>query len=252
MKLPYQEAGSGPALLLVHGFPLHAGMWNAQLEGLADIRRVVAVDLRGHGKAPLGEDAFSMDLFADDIIETIDALGLDQVDLGALSMGGYVAFALWRRHPLRVRSLLFMDTKAEADSEEAKAGRDTTAATLRADGMAAIWGGLGPKLLRKNPDPTSEETVRQIVLACAPEAAARDAIAMRDREDSTGTLSTITVPTLWLHGSEDQLMAADGARANALAISDCEFIEIPEAGHMAPLENPAAANDAIRKHLART
>lgn len=251
MILPSHRNGSGPALLLVHGFPLHAGMWRHQLDGLAEVRDVLAVDLRGHGTATRDDEAFSMDRFADDIAETLDAEGIESIDLGALSMGGYVAFAFWRRHPERVRSLIFMDTKPEPDGDEAKKGREGAAALVRENGMAALHEGLGPKLLASNPSPESVEALREIILACDPETAALDALAMRDRADSVPTLATITVPTLWVHGVEDALMPLDGARASAAAIAGCVFAEIPDAGHMAPLENPEATNAAIRAHLER-
>ncbi|MFP5225955.1 MAG: alpha/beta fold hydrolase [Actinomycetota bacterium] len=251
MILKHQTSGSGQPLVLVHGFPLHAGMWRDQLSGLSDIAQVVAVDLRGHGHSPIGEEPFTMELFADDLAETIDSLKLGPVHLGALSMGGYVAFAFWRRYPDRVRSMILCDTKAEADGPDAQAARDATAKTVREEGIEAIWSGLGPKLLGKDPSEEVTETLRQIVLACDPEAAALDALAMKQRPDSTGTLPTISVPSLWIHGVDDQLMAPDAARASAKAMPDCEFVEIPDAGHMAPLENPEAANEAIRRHLKR-
>lgn len=251
MILPGHRNGTGPTLLLVHGFPLHAGMWRHQLNGLADVRDVFAVDLQGHGEAPREADAFSMDLFADDLAQTLDAAGIEQVDLAALSMGGYVAFSFWRRHADRVRSLIFCDTKPEPDGDDAKKGREGAAALVRDKGMAALLEGLGPKLLASTPTKESAEALREIILDCDPETAALVALAMRDREDSVPTLATITVPTLWIHGSEDALMPLDGARASADAIKDCVFVEIPNAGHMAPLENPDATNAAIRAHLER-
>ncbi|MGH9197635.1 MAG: alpha/beta fold hydrolase, partial [Acidimicrobiia bacterium] len=93
MVLGYDEAGSGPVLLLVHGFPLDSTLWEKQLEGLKDIRRVVAVDLRGRGKSKADPNGWSVDLYADDVAKTIDSLGGDPVDVAGLSMGGYVVFA---------------------------------------------------------------------------------------------------------------------------------------------------------------
>ena len=161
MELAYEERGSGPVIIFIHGFPLDRRMWIGQLAGLAKNRRCVAVDLRGHGLSKIDdkEPAFSMDLFADDVAKTMDELGADQADICGLSMGGYVAFAFLRRHPARVRSLILADTKAEADSDEAKAGREKTAAMVREQGMEALWEGLGAKLLASNP---KEEDVAQL------------------------------------------------------------------------------------------
>jgi len=251
MQLAYEERGSGPALVFIHGFPLDRRMWIEQLSGLAGVRRCVAVDLRGHGLSTISDPdpVFSMDLFADDVAATMDELGADQADVCGLSMGGYVAFAFWRRHRARVRSLILCDTKAEADSDEAKAGREKTAQLVREQGMEQLWEGLGPKLLATNPKQTDALRLKEMFLAQPPAVIAADALAMRDRPDSTPDLGRIDVPVLWVHGEEDQLMPIDGARATAATISGARFAAIPSGGHMAPMENAAAANEAMGAFL---
>ena len=251
MELAYEERGSGPVAVFIHGFPLDRRMWIGQLSGLAKIRRCVAVDLRGHGLSKIDETdpTFSMDLFADDVAKTLDEIGADQADVCGLSMGGYVAFALLRRHPARVRSLILADTKAEADSDEAKTGREKTAAMVREQGMEALWEGLGAKLLAANPKQESTERLKEMFLAQDPAVIAADCLAMRDRPDSTGDLAGITVPVLWVHGEEDQLMPVDGGRATSEKIPGAKFSAIPNGGHMAPMENPDAANEAIQELL---
>ena len=251
MELAYEERGSGPVTVFIHGFPLDRRMWIGQLSGLAKIRRCIAVDLRGNGLSKIddAEPSFSMDLFADDVAKTLDELGADQADICGLSMGGYVAMAFLRRHPARLRSLILADTKTEADSDEAKAGREKTAAMVREQGLEALWEGLGPKLLASNPKPEDVERLKELFLAQPKEVIAADALAMRDRPDSTADLAGITVPVLWVHGEEDQLMPVDGARASAEKIPGARFAAIPNGGHMAPMENPAATNEAILEFL---
>jgi pimeloyl-ACP methyl ester carboxylesterase len=190
-----------------------------------------------------------MDLFADDVAKTLDEIGADQADVCGLSMGGYVAFAFWRRHRDRVRSLILCDTKAEADSDEAKAGREKTAAMVREQGMEALWEGLGPKLLASNPSEENVARLKEIFLAQDPAVTAADALAMRDRPDSTPDLAGISVPVLWIHGEEDQLMPVDGARATTEKIPGAKLAAIPRGGHMAPMENPTATNEAIAEFL---
>jgi 3-oxoadipate enol-lactonase len=251
MELAYEERGSGPVLLFIHGFPFDRTMWvPQQLAGLAKLRTAVAVDLRGHGLSEVmsGGD-FSMDLFADDVAKTLDAIGADKADVAGLSMGGYVLFSLWRRHPDRIRSLIFIDTKAEADSDEAKAGREKTAETVSAQGMQPIYESLGPKVVGSSPSIEVQDKLKQMMLGTAPEIAAADALAMRDRADSTADLPSITVPVLWLHGEEDALMPIDGARASAAKIPGAKFVSIPKGGHVAPMENPDATNAAIADFL---
>lgn len=250
--LAFEERGSGPTLLFVHGFPLHAGMWKAQVAGLAKNATCVAVDLRGHGMSEgIPCDGATMDLHADDLAATLDELGTDQVDLCALSMGGYVAFSFWRRHRDRVRSLIFVDTKAEEDGAEAKAGRTATAELVTKEGMPPLWEKLRGALLGDNPSAEVVAQVESIILACPPAAAASDAIAMRDRVDSVADLSQIDVPVAWIHGEQDKLMPLAGAEATVAQMKDAVLTVIPNAGHLSPMEQPALVDDAIRNHLAR-
>ncbi|MGZ6496992.1 MAG: alpha/beta fold hydrolase [Actinomycetota bacterium] len=250
MELAYEERGSGPVLLFVHGFPFDRTMWIPQLAGLAKLRTCVAVDLRGHG---LSEDEpptdYSMDLYADDVAKTLDAIGADKADLCGLSMGGYVLFSFWRRHRDRARSLIFADTKAEADGEEAKAGREKTAELVAAQGMQPLYESLGPKVVGKAPSQEVQDKLKQMILSTAPEIAAADSLAMRDRADSVADLAGIDVPVLWLHGEEDALMPIDGARATAEKIPGARFVAVPGGGHVAPMENPEAVNAAITEFL---
>jgi 3-oxoadipate enol-lactonase len=252
MQLAYEERGSGPVLAFIHGFPLDRRMWIGQLVGVAKKRRCVAMDLRGHGLSSLDDPdpSFSMDLFADDVAATLDEVGADQADICGLSMGGYVAFAFWRRHRDRVRSLILCDTKAAADSDEAKAGREKTAQLVREQGMEALHEQLGPKLLGSSPTEESRTRLRDMFLAQEPNVIAADALAMRDRPDSTGDLPRISVPTLWIHGEEDQLMPIEAARAEAEKIPGATFAAVPGGGHMSPMENPGAANEALLRFLA--
>lgn len=250
MELAYEERGSGPVLLFVHGFPFDRTMWIPQLAGLAKIRTCVAVDLRGHGLSNAEPPTdYSIDLYADDVAKTLDAMGTDKADLCGLSMGGYVLFSFWRRHRDRVRSLILIDTKAEADGEEAKAGREKTAELVAAQGMEPLYETLAPKLVGSEPSHEVQDKLKQMILSTAPEVAAADALAMRDRADSVADLPGIDVPVLWIHGDADALMPIDGARATAEKIPGARFVSIQGGGHVAPMEHPAAANTAMTEFL---
>lgn len=250
MILGFDESGTGAALVLVHGFPLDRTMWSEQLSDLSDIRRVIAVDLRGRGKSMVApNEGWTIDLYADDIAATIDALGIDKVDLAGLSMGGYVVLSFWQRHPQKVRSLILIDTKAEADSPEAKEGREKTAALVREKGTTELLEGLFPKLFAPATDEDIKAKVRPMFQNTPGSTAAADALAMRDRRDHTANLDGISVPAMVIHGEQDALMPVDGARKMAEAISDAVFAAIPNAGHVAPIENPQAVNRALRDFL---
>jgi len=252
MVLGVTEAGSGEPLVLVHGFPLDATLWHEQVVGLAPERRVIAVDLRGRGKSLAAPDErWTIDTHADDVTRTLDALGLITVDLAGLSMGGYVAFALVRRHAARLRSLVLVDTKAAADSSEARAGRLATADKVRAEGSRVLVDSMLDKLLAPGASTAARQTTAAMMERTPPETAARDLLAMGDRPDATPLLATIRVPTLVVHGAEDALMPASAARAMAAAIPGARFAAIPGAGHLAPLERPGEVNAVLREFLAR-
>lgn len=258
LELGFDEAGEGPVLLLVHGFPLDRTMWSAQLEGLSDIRRVVAVDLRGRGSSPdpaeapeepPDEPGWTMDTHADDLARLVDTLGAEPIDLGGLSMGGYVAFAFLRRHPGKLRSLILMSTRAAADTPETKQVRERSAALAREKGTAALAETTLPRLTAPGPTATVRAKLEAMLLATPAATAAADLLAMRDRPDSTSDLASISVPTLVLHGEEDALIPLNNARAMAEAIPGASLALIPGAGHMAPVEDPAAANAYLRDFL---
>ncbi len=105
------ERGSGPPLLLVHGFPLDHQMWRGQIDELAEDFRVIAPDLRGFGASDATEGTVTMQQFADDLANLLDQLSVQQpVRLCGLSMGGYIAWQFWRRHGDRLSHLILCDT----------------------------------------------------------------------------------------------------------------------------------------------
>ncbi|MFZ4580003.1 MAG: alpha/beta fold hydrolase [Myxococcota bacterium] len=242
------DTGQGEVLLCIHGFPLDRTLWRHQVRELSKTRRVLAPDLRGRGASPLqvGEAAaWSLDDLTDDLVATLDAKGIERVDVMGLSMGGYVAFAFLRRYASRVRSLTLVNTKADADTAEGKTGRTDTAHRILARGMAPLADGMISKLLASRATPELHDGVRAMFLATPPETAAADALAMRDRPDSTPDLAAIAVPTLVIHGEHDALMPAAGAHAMAHRIPNARFVVIPGAGHLSPLEQPEAVNAVL-------
>lgn len=251
MKLGYDEAGEGKVLLLVHGFPADRRLWAHQVSGLSDLRRVVAVDLRGRGKSPAPtEGGWSMTTHADDLAETIESLGVDQVDLGGISMGGYIAFAFAHRYPHLLRSLILVSTRAVADPPEYRTGRVTTAERARRFGTRALAGSMLPNLLAEGASQEVQDEVLVMFDDLPADTSAEDSLSMRDRPDSTSVLSSIAVPTLVIEGAGEQLLPAGTAKALAEAIPGARMVSIPNAGHFAPVENPDGVNGAIRGFLA--
>jgi pimeloyl-ACP methyl ester carboxylesterase len=257
VELAYVDRGKGTPVLLVHGFPLDHTMWNAQIDALADCCRVIAPDLRGFGQSSLGDAdpklGVSMERYADDLVEFLDVLAIHEpIVLVGFSMGGYVAWQFVRKHVSRLRALVQCDTKAAADTGEARATRLKMADEISEWGSARVAEMMGPKLLAKRsfevkPDVVAD--VRRVVEATSPAAIACAQRGMASRPDMTGLLPGIRVPTLVLVGQEDAISPPAEMRAIADAIPDAKLVEIPDAGHMTTMENPKAVNEALRKFL---
>src|SRR5687767_6525969 len=137
IDIAYDDVGAGLPVVFLHGFPHNRTLWAPQLGGLMARARCVAPDLRGFGESEIA-GPYSIDRYADDVIAMLDALGIERAVIAGLSMGGYVAFAIWRRHRARVRALILADTRPGADSEETKAKRREMILLARAKGTGAI------------------------------------------------------------------------------------------------------------------
>lgn len=217
------------------------------MDELAKVRRVIAVDLRGRGKSEnLGAGpAWTLDDHADDVAATIDGLGGGSADVAGLSMGGYVLFALLRRHPEKVRSAMLISTKSGADDDAAKKAREATAEKARAEGTAALFAGLAPRVLSPVASDDAKARLWAMFERIPGETTARDALAMRDRPDATPDLPYIRVPATVIHGADDNLMPIAAARAMAAAIPDARFVAIAGAAHVPALEKPAETAAAM-------
>jgi len=251
IELAFDDRGTGPAILFLHGYPLDRTLWRHQL-GAFDGWRTLAPDLRGLGRSDAPDLGYSMATYADDLVALLDAIGVDDVVLCALSMGGYVAFEFVRQHRPRVRGLVLVDTRAGADSAEGRKGRDTAMADLREGGPPLIAEQMLPRLLGpKAPDALRDEV--RAMMASAPAAGLHGALAaMRDRPDSTELLPTLAgLPTLVVVGAEDRLTPPRDAEAMAKGIPGARLVVIAEAGHLAPLEQPQVFNGHLRSFLER-
>ncbi|MGD9720615.1 MAG: alpha/beta fold hydrolase [Pirellulales bacterium] len=249
------ERGSGMPIVLVHGFPLDHSMWDAQLDPLAEQWRVIAPDLRGFGNSSVTSGTVTMEQMADDLAALLDALDVrEPVVLVGLSMGGYVAFQFWRKYAARLRALVLCDTRAIADTPEGAEGRHKLAQRVLTEGTVVAADAMLPKLFGPQTparDPQAIPAVRQSILRNPPEGMAAALRGMAARPNVTAQLPQIALPTLVLVGQDDAISTVDEMRGIAQAIAGSEFVVIPRSGHMTPVENPAAFNEAIEQFLTR-
>lgn len=255
--LAYIDRGQGLPVLLVHGFPLDHTMWSAQIEALSPLHRVIAPDLRGFGQSPLGEGdpqrSISMEEYADELNELLDLLGIaEPIVLVGFSMGGYIAWQFVRKHAERLCALVQCDTRAAADTEEGRAGRLKMAEKIAEWGSARVAEMMGPKLFSAiglDSKPQLMAELRRVVSRTSPAGIAAAQRGMAARLDVTDMLPTIQVPTLVVVGADDVISTSQEMRTIAAAIPSATFVEIPAAGHMTTLENPAAVNDVLTAFL---
>ena len=138
LELAYRAHGVGPTLILLHAFPLSQRCWDAQVEGLSDVAHVVTLDLPGFGASQTTDGTMDVDALADLVADFARALGHERFVLGGLSMGGYVAFALARRHSQRLLGLILADTRATADTPDVRAKRYEQIADVEQHGLGAL------------------------------------------------------------------------------------------------------------------
>ncbi len=245
-KLHWRDAGRGTdAVLLLHAFPLHSGMWARQIEALSATHRVVAPDYPGLGGSAGSHEASTMGLLASEVRTLLAHLRIERVAVVGLSMGGYLALELWRQAPGLFTGLALCDTKAGADSAEAAAGRETFAKSALAHGLHWVAEQMAPKLLKPSPDAAALAEVRTLIGGGTPVGVAAAARGMAVRPDSTATLASITCPTLVVVGEEDGLTPPAEAEKLVAGIRGARLARIPGAGHLSNLEQPAAFNQAL-------
>jgi pimeloyl-ACP methyl ester carboxylesterase len=167
-------------------------------------------------------------------------------------MGGYVAFAFMRLFPQRVRGLILVDTRAEADTLEAKSKRERQAETVLRNGTKEVVDQMIVKMFTEETareNPKLVERVRTMMESTSPTGIAGALLGMAERPDSTVTLESIRVPTLILVGSQDSVTTVEDAKNMASRIPESQLVVVPEAGHLTTLERPVEVNLAIDRFL---
>ena len=238
------------ALLLVHAFPLDASMWDGEIEALGAEAEVLAPSLPGFGGTSSAGDVLSMEAMADFLSGQLDEAGVDRAVVCGLSMGGYAAFELFRRHRGRVAGLVLADTRAEADDEAGRQKRQALAEKVRAEG-SGVLADAPPPLLSEGADPALWDHVKEIIRRQPGEAIAAASLGMASRPDSTATLSTIDIPTTVIVGSADTLTPPPMSDTLAQGIAGAELVTLEDAGHLSNLEAPDGFREAVLDLLAK-
>ncbi|MER2563657.1 MAG: alpha/beta fold hydrolase [Myxococcaceae bacterium] len=247
----YEDRGEGTPLLLLHGFPFSSESFWPQLEAPPKGFRVIAPDHRGFGASALGEGPSTMEAMAEDALGLLDALKLPAAVVGGVSMGGYVALALARLDPGRVRGLVLIDTQSFGDDEAGKARRETVAQDVLANGVAGLTAGMLPKLLAPNAPAAVRSRVEALMLKQKPEAVAAASRGMALRSDAKPLLARFAGPTLVIVGALDAITPPEKAKVMAELVSGAQLETVAEAGHLTNLEQPEAFKKLLEQFATR-
>jgi pimeloyl-ACP methyl ester carboxylesterase len=252
IEIGYDDVGTGMPVAFIHGFPHNRTLWAPQVSALVDRARCVALDLRGFGESSRN-GPFTIDQYADDVAMLLRLLGIERTVVVGLSMGGYIAFAFWRRHREMVRALVLADTRAGADTEEARTKRRALIDLARSRGSEAVADGQIVGMIGKSTRdkrPALIDGVHRMLSSASVDGISGALDAMMGRIDSTPTLATIDVPTLVVVGAEDVLTPVSEAEILHDAIRGSRLEVIEQAGHVSNLERPAAFNHVLSEFLA--
>lgn len=254
INIAFSDEGQGQPIVFLHAFPLNRSMWDPQVEGLKSQFRIITIDLRGHGESEAPMWRYSLGQFAEDIKGLLEHLGISKAAFVGLSMGGYILFALYRKYPSLFNALVLADTRATADTPEAKATRFSMAQIAYKRGSSTIAELMLPKLLGSTSLDHRQnlvEQLRHMITANEISGIVGDLMAMEERPDSTPLLRDLKIPTLVIVGEEDVASPPEEVQGMAEHIPGAKFTIIPEAGHVSNLDQPKLFNQSIQEFLGK-
>lgn len=251
--ISYHDSGSGTPILLLHSFGHNKNLWFPQLTHFVELGyRVIAPDMPGHGDSSFDPGNHTVDAIGSMYSEFLDRLGIDKAIVVGISIGGYIALRMWARRPEQISGLVMICSKAEADSDEIKERRRAQIENIHTNGLEnfVITGApkrVSPRTAEERPWVVDWIKMMNFTVSAEANAATLEAMAVKD--DDTGTLSTIDVPTLILSGSDDIFIPEDSPRNLNAGIENSVHHMIQDAGHVASLEKPTAVNQYIEDFL---
>jgi non-heme chloroperoxidase len=253
LKFEGNPEGHAGTVLLLHAFPVSASMWEPQIAALrAAGYGAVAPHVHGFDGSP-ADPGWSMETYARELAALLDSLGVEKVTVAGLSMGGYQAFAFWKRYPERVASLVLCDTRANSDAPEALAQRQAFREAVETNGSAEAANRMVPNFFTRatcEANPELVETARAMILRQDPLAISEAMRAIAERPDSTGLLDSITCPVLFVNGDGDTVTPTAIAAGMQARAARSRLEVIPDAGHLTNLEQPGRFNRILLEHLA--
>lgn len=251
-KIFYGVSGDGPPVVLLHPFPVHHEFWFPIIPFLSVRYRLIMPDLRGHGESGLGDGSATMQKHASDIARVMSAAGVERAPLVGVSIGGYAIFEFWRRFRERVSALVLCNTKASADTADARNARLESARDVLERRTEPFFEGMLQKVLgeaTRHSRPDLADGALRMMRRMSAEDVAGVQRGMAERPDSISTLKTINVSTLIITGEEDKMTGPPEAEIMKQNIVGSQLRIIPKAGHYSPWEQPEEVGKSLRQFL---
>jgi 3-oxoadipate enol-lactonase len=251
-EISYEVVGDGPPVVLLHPFPANHELWEPAAKLLAQRYRLILPDLRGHGASEIGEGPATMAKHAVDLARILNEEQVGRAPFVGVSIGGYVLFEFWRQFRGRVAALVLCNTKAQADTPEARAGRLQAAADVLERGTEPFFSSMVCKLLgeaTRRARPDLVEGALRMMRKMSAEDVAMVQRGMAERPDSVETLKTINVPTLIVTGDEDVLTGVVEAELMKRNLAGSQMKVVAKAGHYSPWEQPEEVGKMLRQFM---
>jgi len=252
----YDDFGTSEIpIIFIHGFPFNKETWQPQVEFLRARHRVIAYDIRGFGKSTSGKEESSIGLFADDLIDFMDALQIKKAIVCGLSMGGYILLNAAHRYPERFEGLVLCDTQCNPDTAEGREKRFDSIKKIEAEGLGDYADASVKNLFCKNTFDNNKKLVSDIhetILTTSPNAITSTLSALANRSDTCPILSEISLMTLIICGKEDVITPPAKAEILNTGIKNSSLVIIEEAGHLSNLEQVDEFNHALGKFITKT
>ena len=246
---------AAPPVIFVHGFPFSLEMWQGQIDAVAaEGFRAVAYDVRGHGMSDVGDGQYTIESHVDDLFALLDHLKMPKAVILGLSMGGYIALRALEREPGRFVAAVLCDTKSEADTDEGRMKRAASVRAVKKNGSIPYAADYVKLMFAEetfHTNPAAVELIRQTIARTPPLSIAGTLIALAARTDTTGSLASISVPTLILVGERDSVTPPAASQSMKAKIPGAELHVVPGAAHLSNLENPACFNEKLVTFLKR-
>src|SRR5687767_1120600 len=254
LRVSYSDHGpdNTPVIIFIHGFPFNKSMWNVQMDTLKDNYRVIAYDIRGHGNSDAGIDNFFIELFVNDLLRLMEALGIEKSILCGLSLGGYIALNAVLKYPDRFDGLILNDTQCIADTPEIKENRCIAIIRIKEKGVELyadeiIKNLVAPESFTKKKNIVA--TVREMIISTTKHSLYNTLHALADRKETCSRLQEINIPVLIMVGKEDKITPIAAGQLMHEKILNSMLKIIQHAGHLSNLENPTAFNTHLVKFL---